>query len=183
VPCGQSRQAAPRSEPAGAAAYGWCRSQSRYCWGFRLYLLCAPDGMPIAFELAPANAPERVAAAEMLERVDLAGDTVMADKGFAGEEFEHLMAGLGAHFLSPIAATNRAATDRSGRCANGSSRSSGPARDRSPSKPPAGAPSKACAPASLSDSWRSPPASPTTTTSVPPAATSPPTATDTESTI
>jgi hypothetical protein len=101
VPCGQSRETARRSELAGYAAYGWCKSHSRYFWGFRLYLLCAPDGMPIAFELAPANAPERVVAAEMLERVDLDGYTVMADKGFAGEEFEQLMADLGARFLRP----------------------------------------------------------------------------------
>lgn len=101
VPCGQSRQTARRSELAGYAAYGWCRSHQRYFWGFRLYLLCAPDGMPIAFELAPANAPERVVAAEMLERVDLEGYTVIADKGFAGEEFEQHMATLGAHFLRP----------------------------------------------------------------------------------
>jgi hypothetical protein len=101
VPCGQSRQTARRSELAGLAAYGWCRSHSRYFWGFRLYLLCAPDGMPICFELAPANAPERVVAAEMLQRVDLHGYTVMADKGFAGEEFEQIMAALGARFLRP----------------------------------------------------------------------------------
>jgi DDE family transposase len=101
VPCGQSRETARRSELAGHAAYGWCKSHSRYFWGFRLYLLCAPDGMPICFELAPANAPERVVAAEMLARVDLEGYTVMADKGFVGEEFEHLMAGLGARFLRP----------------------------------------------------------------------------------
>ena len=101
VPCGHSRETARRSELAGSAAYGWCASHSRYFWGFRLYLLCAPDGMPICFELAPANAPERVVAAEMLERVDLEGYTVMADKGFAGEEFEALMGDLGAHFLRP----------------------------------------------------------------------------------
>jgi hypothetical protein len=101
VPCGQSRETARRSELAGYAAYGWCKSHSRYFWGLRLYLLCAPDGMPIAFELAPANAAERVVAAEMLEHVDLHGYTVMADKGFAGEEFEQLMAELGAHFLRP----------------------------------------------------------------------------------
>jgi Transposase DDE domain len=101
VPCGQSRETARRSELTGHAAYGYCRSHSRYFWGFRLYLLCAPDGMPIAFELAPANAPERHVATEMLERVDLAGYTVMADKGFAGEEFEQHMAALGAHFLRP----------------------------------------------------------------------------------
>src|SRR6266508_1033540 len=101
VPCAQSRETVKRSELAGHAAYGDCASHSRYFWGFRLYLVCAPDGMPIAFELAPANAPERVVAAEMLARVDLEGYTVIADKGFAGEEFEQIMAALGAHFLRP----------------------------------------------------------------------------------
>jgi hypothetical protein len=101
VPCGQSRETARRSELAGHAAYGWCKSHSRFFWGFRLYLLCAPDGMPIRFELAPANVAERTVAAEMLARLDLEGYTVMADKGFAGEEFEQIMAGLGARFLRP----------------------------------------------------------------------------------
>lgn len=101
VPCGQSRETARRSELAGDAGYGWCRSHSRYFWGFRLYLLCAPDGMPIAFELAAANVPERIVAAEMLQRVDLHHYTVLADKGFAGEEFEQIMLGMGARFLRP----------------------------------------------------------------------------------
>jgi len=101
VPCGQSRETARRSELAGYASYGWCKSHSRYFWGFRLYLLCASDGMPIRFELAPANAPERQVAQEILEGLDLAGYTVLADKGFAGEEFEQIIAGLGARFLRP----------------------------------------------------------------------------------
>jgi len=101
VPCAASRETVKRSEFAGHAAYGYCASHSRYFWGFRLYLLCASDGMPIAFELAPANAPERDVAAEMLKRVELDGYTVIADKGFAGEEFEALMAELGAIFLRP----------------------------------------------------------------------------------
>jgi hypothetical protein len=101
IPCGASRQTVERSEFAGHAAYGYCASHSRYFWGFRLYLLCASDGMPIAFELAPANASERDVAAEMLARVELNGYTVLADKGFAGEEFEALMRELGALFLRP----------------------------------------------------------------------------------
>ena len=101
VPVGTSRETVKRSEFAGHAAYGYCASHSRYFWGFRLYLLCASDGMPIAFELAPANAPERQVAAEMLRRVQLDGYTVIADKGFAGEEFEALMRELGALFLRP----------------------------------------------------------------------------------
>jgi len=101
VPCGQSRETARRSELTGHAGYGYCRSHSRYFWGFRLYLLCAPDGMPIAFELAAGNVGERQVAGEMLARVELEGYTVIADKGFAGEDFEAEMAGLGAHFLRP----------------------------------------------------------------------------------
>jgi Transposase DDE domain len=101
VPCAASRQTVKRSDFAGQAAYGYCAAHSRYFWGFRLYLLCAPDGMPIAFELAPANAPEREVAAEMLRRVELDGYTVIADKGFAGEDFEALMAEFGVLFLRP----------------------------------------------------------------------------------
>jgi hypothetical protein len=101
VPCGASRETVKRSDFAGHAAYGYCASHSRYFWGFRLYLLCASDGMPICFELAPANAPEREVAAEMLRRVELDGYTVIADKGFAGEDFEQLMRELGALFLRP----------------------------------------------------------------------------------
>lgn len=101
VPCGASRETVKRSDFAGYAAYGWCASHRRYFWGFRLYLLCASDGMPIAFELAPANASEREVAAEMLSRIELEGYTVIADKGFAGEQFEALMRELGAIFLRP----------------------------------------------------------------------------------
>jgi hypothetical protein len=101
VPCGQSRTTVKRSEFAGYAAYGYCRSHSRWFWGFRLYLCCAPDGTPVGYELAAANVPERQAAAEMLERVPLVGHTVIADKGFAGREFEAHVATLGARLLRP----------------------------------------------------------------------------------
>lgn len=50
LPCGQSRQTTRRSEFAGSAGYGYCRSHSRWFWGFRLYLMCAGDGMPIGWE-------------------------------------------------------------------------------------------------------------------------------------
>jgi hypothetical protein len=101
VPCASSRETVKRSALAGVASYGYCRSHHRYFWGFRLYLLCAPDGLPIGFELAPANTPERVVAAELLERTLEPGQTVIADKGFAGVEFEQLVASLGGHLLRP----------------------------------------------------------------------------------
>jgi len=101
VPCGQSRETVKRSEFAGYAAYGYCAAHSRHFWGFKLYLLAAPDGMPIAFELAPANAPEREVVTEMLERVDLEGYTVIGDKGLSGAAVEELVAALGGAFLRP----------------------------------------------------------------------------------
>jgi Transposase DDE domain len=101
VPCGQSRETTRRSEFAGLAGYGRCASHSRWFWGFRLYLMTSADGMPIGWELAGANIGERIVAAELLDRVAVAGHTVIADKNFAGKEFEHLMADHGATFLRP----------------------------------------------------------------------------------
>jgi hypothetical protein len=106
VPCGASRETAKRSELAGWAAYGYCKSHSRFFWGLRLYLLCAPDGMPVSFALAPANEPEREVAAAMLERARREGlltgaEVIVSDKGFAGAEFEQLIASLDATLIRP----------------------------------------------------------------------------------
>ena len=101
VPCAQSRETVKRSQLAGHGAYGYCAAHSRYFWGFRLYLLCAPDGMPIAFELAPANAADREVAAELLARALQPGQIVLTDKGFAGQEFEQLVTSLGGQLLRP----------------------------------------------------------------------------------
>jgi hypothetical protein len=101
VPCAASRETVRRSELAGIGSYGYCRSHSRWFWGFRLYLLCSPDGLPIGFELAPANAPERLVAAELLDRFLQPGQTVICDKGFAGAAFEQHVTSLGGTILRP----------------------------------------------------------------------------------
>jgi len=101
VPCAASRETVRRSQLAGHGGYGYCASHSRFFWGFRLYLLAAPDGLPVGVELAPANAPERVVARELLERTLAPGQIVIADKGFAGAEFEQQVAALGGRLLRP----------------------------------------------------------------------------------
>ena len=106
VPCGASRETVKRSELAGWAAYGYCASHSRYFWGLRLYLLCAPDGMPVSFALAPANEGEREVAAAMLERARKegllqGGEVILADKGFAGQQFEETVASFDATLIRP----------------------------------------------------------------------------------
>lgn len=106
VPCAQSRETVKRSQLAGHAAYGYCAAHSRYFWGFRLYLVCSPDGMPHGFCLAPANEPEREVAAALLERMRQSGalhghELLIGDKGFAGEEFEQIVRSLTAGLLRP----------------------------------------------------------------------------------
>jgi Transposase DDE domain len=104
VPCAASRQTVKRSALAGHAGYGYCRSHHRFFWGFRLYLLAAPDGLPVAWCLATPRLGEREVVAALLdhERFRLRpGLVIVADKGFAGREFEQLVAGYGASLLRP----------------------------------------------------------------------------------
>jgi hypothetical protein len=183
VPCGQSRETTRRSEFAGLAAYGYCRSHSRYFWGFRLYLICATDGTPIAFELAPANAPEREVAKELLQHVPMVGHILIADKGFAGQDFERFVEHQGATFLRPDRRNEPARHGSLGFIRQCIESVLGPARANSASNATAPAPSPACAPASPCACSPSPPASGTTGTSANPDATSPPTTTNSESSI
>ena len=155
VPCGASRETVRRSEFAGYAAYGWCAAHSRHFWGFKLFLLAAPDGMPIAFELAPANVPEREVVAEMLAGIDLEGYTVIGDKGLSGAEIEGLVACLGGCLPAPRPSRRGAAVRQPRRRPSmdrGDHRPvQGPALARAPRRPHDALGS---APASRSDCWR-----------------------------
>jgi Transposase DDE domain len=101
LPCGQSVQTANRSELAPWCAFGYSAAHSRFYWGMRLVLWCGPDGCIRDFELVPANAPEREAALCLLERQPPVGQLVIADKGFAGADFEQAVRELGALLLRP----------------------------------------------------------------------------------
>ena len=129
VPCGASRETVKRSDLAGYAAYGYCASHSRWFWGFRLYLLCTPDGVPVDFCLAPANQPEREVAAAMLARRPLVpGQVLVTDKGFASAEFEQFIAQMGALLVRPDRADEAPGSGRWAGSASGSSRSTTPSR-------------------------------------------------------
>jgi hypothetical protein len=104
LPCAASRQTVQRSELAGEAGYGYCASHSRFFWGFRLYLVCAGDGMPIMWALANPKTGEREVVTAMLERdhhLIRSGQILLADKGFAGREFADHTAGHGIRLLRP----------------------------------------------------------------------------------
>ena len=104
VPCAASRETVKRSALAGVAGYGYCKSHHRYFWGLRLYLLAAPDGLPVAWCLATPKLGEREVVAAMLDHEPLRlrpGLRIVADKGFAGREFAQLVATHGACLLRP----------------------------------------------------------------------------------
>lgn len=105
VPCGTSRETVKRSDLVGHAGYGYCASHSRFFWGFRLYLVCTPDGMPVIWGLANPKIGERETTQVLLDHdchLMHDGQVILADKGFAGKEFEAFVTDeLGAHLVRP----------------------------------------------------------------------------------
>ena len=104
VECGRSLETVRRSELADACGYGYCRAHSRWFWGMRLHLCCAPDGTPRASILAPADQPEREVALRLLPQALHGGEQIVCDKGYAGREFA---AEVEARFAAEILRPNR----------------------------------------------------------------------------
>jgi hypothetical protein len=101
VECGRSVETTRRSQLADVCAYGYSSSHSRWFWGMRLHLACAPDGTPRAAALVAADRPEREVALTLLPRALRGGETIVCDKGYAGREFAQAVAALGATVLRP----------------------------------------------------------------------------------
>jgi hypothetical protein len=81
VECGRSVDTARRSALADWAGYGWSRSHSRFFWGMRLHLCCAPDGTPRRAELVGADRKEREVALDLLPHVLRGGELVVSRQG------------------------------------------------------------------------------------------------------
>jgi hypothetical protein len=98
VPCGQSVITAKRSDLAGYAGYGYSAAHSRWYWGSKLLLIATCEGTVTGFCLAnPKLAGERDQARQLLTHQPasrpLPGTAIVADKGFAGQDFEDFLAG------------------------------------------------------------------------------------------
>jgi len=101
VECGRSLETARRSQLADVCGYGYSRSHSRWFWGVRLHLACAPDGTPRAAAIVAADRPEREVALTLLPRALRGGETIICDKGYAGRAFADQVAQLGGTVLRP----------------------------------------------------------------------------------
>ena len=92
VECARSVETVRRSQLADAADYGYCRSHSRYFWGFRLHGLFALDGTPRAIALTSPKTDERDVCLGLVERLQRTGPiTVIGDKGYASQAFHAAM--------------------------------------------------------------------------------------------
>ena len=90
---------AQKSGFAGHGAYGYCASKSEWVWGMRLIMICDQAGVPLGYELQPANEREY----ETTFRLATAHpDSVLfADKGLWGREFATTLELIGVELVTP----------------------------------------------------------------------------------
>lgn len=86
VPVVGYRRSKKHSDFQGSANYGYCASKKMYYFGYKLVTICTLDGLPLLYDLVPANTDERQAAEALLE--NLSGCSLFADKGFLGEDWQ-----------------------------------------------------------------------------------------------
>ncbi len=78
-----------RSDFAGSADYGTCASRNMKYFGYKLVALTTLEGIPLIYDLVPANTDEREAAEAVLDY--LHGCEIIGDKGFVGEFWQSLV--------------------------------------------------------------------------------------------
>jgi DDE family transposase len=183
VECGRSLETARRSQLAEVCGYGYSKSHSRWFWGMRLHLACAPDGTPRAAALAAADRPEREVALTLLPRALAGGETIICDRATPGVSSPRLSVRSAHSCCDRRERPSREPVSTSRPFGNGSNRSSGPAKTCLTSNGTAPAPHATSSPGSPPGCSPSPPASASTTNSAGPAELSRPTPPNVASTV
>jgi Transposase DDE domain len=75
-----------RSDFLGKAGYGVCVSRNLKYFGFKLVAISTMKGVPVLYDLVPANSDERLAAEAIIDQ--LSGCDLFTDKGFIGLEWQ-----------------------------------------------------------------------------------------------
>ena len=86
IPVVGYRRSKRRSDFLGSAAYGYCASKKMYYFGYKLVAISSLAGIPLIYDLVPANIDERQAAETLLAR--LSGSHLFADKGFLSQAWQ-----------------------------------------------------------------------------------------------
>ncbi len=75
-----------KSDFAGSAEYGKCVSRKLEYFGYKLVAISTLQGIPMVYDLVPANLDERLAAEAVID--DLVYCDIFADKGFIGLDWQ-----------------------------------------------------------------------------------------------
>lgn len=86
IPVVGYKRSKTHSEFAGSAAYGHCAARKLDYFGYKLVMLTTLDGLPVIYDLVPANTDEREAAEVVLQRVK--DCDIFGDKGFIGDDWQ-----------------------------------------------------------------------------------------------
>jgi hypothetical protein len=86
VPVVGYKRSKRNSDFAGSANYGQCVSRNLNYFGYKLVTITTLNGVPVVYDLVPANLDERLAAEAIIDH--LAWCDIFADKGFIGLEWQ-----------------------------------------------------------------------------------------------
>ena len=86
IPVMGNKRSKRHSDFAGSAAYGYCAARNLNYFGYKLVMLTDLAGLPLVYDLVPANVDERQAAESVLGRVR--DCDVFGDKGFLGQAWQ-----------------------------------------------------------------------------------------------
>lgn len=86
IPVVGYKRSKKHSDFSGSAAYGYCSSRKFHYFGYKLVMITTMSGIPIVYDLVPANMDERKAAESVL--MTLKNAIVIGDKGFIGAEWQ-----------------------------------------------------------------------------------------------
>lgn len=86
VPVVGYKRSKRQSDFEGSATYGYCASRQLNYFGYKLVMLTTLSGLPLVYDLVPANTDERAAAETVLS--DIQGCTILTDKGFIGTDWQ-----------------------------------------------------------------------------------------------
>ena len=75
-----------RSDFLGKAGFGVCISRNLKYFGFKLVAISTMRGVPVLYDLVPANSDERLVAEAIIDQ--LSGCDLFTDKGFIGLEWQ-----------------------------------------------------------------------------------------------
>jgi hypothetical protein len=86
IPVMGYRRSKRHSDFHGSASYGYCAARKMKYFGYKLVMISTLKGLPIAYELVPANTDERKAVEGVLEMVRYSD--IYGDKGFIGQDWQ-----------------------------------------------------------------------------------------------